>query len=144
MGDVHLVTREKFLKGQRDVTTETIGVMLVKSTYVSDPTIDTLDDGTVDDPASHEISSGSYSRATLTGKVVQRSDGANEIRFKAGSVDFGVLEDVGETIGGVVAFFTGASDAAREIFFFDDAADLQANGVDPVVYVPNANGIALF
>jgi hypothetical protein len=102
-------------------------VMLVKSSYVANPDHAAIDDGTVDDPKSHELTVGGYARVTLA-SVTAGKDNSIDIGYvDADDSAFGALA-TGETIGGAIIFLdTGVDTTAIPALFFD-LVDTPTNG----------------
>lgn len=102
-------------------------VMLVKSTYVANADHAAIDDGTADDPKSHEITVAGYARLTLA-SVVAGKDNSIDIGYvDADDSVFGTLA-TGETVGGAVVFLdTGVDTTAVPALFFD-LTDTPTNG----------------
>lgn len=106
----------------------TLGVMLVKPTYVANPDHAALDDGSANDPASHEIVAGGYARQALSGIVVGKDNAADFGYLDADDVPFGSLA-TGDTVSGIVVFInTGGVDTARVPLMFFDIPDTPTNG----------------
>lgn len=122
-----------------DWVNDDIRAMLVDTSYVNDKTRDFIDDGTADDPVSHEMGVASYVRQSVTGRSVFRDDTGLTIDLKCDDVDFGVLES-GETVGGVVVYRHNASDAAAEIITFDTLEEDEVLDAVKVIYKP-ASGV---
>ncbi len=111
--------------------------MLVDTTYVFNPDLTAIDDGTAADPASHEIATGGYARQTLTGGVVGK-----DLTGDFGYLDFddAVFPSLatGATIGGAVIYWPGASDALSIPVSFYDVADTPTNGSSVTIQFASA------
>lgn len=105
----------------------TLGVMLVKPTYAADPDQAAIDDGTTNDPASHELTASGYARQALAGAVIGKDLITDFAYLDATDTVFGALL-LGDTIGGIVVYKEGASDTVRVPLFFYDIPDTPTNG----------------
>lgn len=135
-----------------NLTTVGLKAMLVDDTYVDDPTRDFVDDGTADDPLSHEIAATGYAggfagagRKALAGVALNRNDGTGKVELKSTGCSWSTLGGAqNATIGGVIIYAPGASDADSRIVAFDDLTGaVNTNGGD-ITYAPNGNVIAEF
>lgn len=109
------------------VNLSALKALLVKPTYTADPDHVAVDDGTPNDPKSHELTVGGYARVALTGVVAGKDVGLDFGYLDATDAAFGSLL-TGETIGGLVVFLdTGVDTTAIPILFFD-LADTPTNG----------------
>lgn len=132
-----------------DWLNDTIKVMLVKSTYVDSNLRDFVDDGTANDPLSHECDATNYTggfagagRKTITSKTITRNNGANRVEYDCAAITWTALGGaVNNTIGGVVFIKEITDDTASIIIGFDDGVANQATNGNDFVYTPNANGI---
>lgn len=121
--------KKQILNGGIDLDTSTIKVLLVKSTYTANADHAAVDDGTADDPASHEITVSGYSRQTLAGRTVDK-DTANDFAYLDANDSVFTALAAGETIGGAVLFKdTGLDTTSIPIAFFD-VTDTPTNGSD--------------
>lgn len=103
-------------------------VMLVKSTYAANPDTLALDDGTANDPASHELTVAGYARQALASAAIGKDDSGDFAYVDADDTAFGALA-IGETIGGILVFRdTGGVDTARVPLMFFDTPDTPTNG----------------
>lgn len=75
------LARRKLLDGTLDLTSDTIKVMLVTSSYVADKDNDFVDEGGANDPVDHELSGTGYvagyggaGRKTLSNKAFETDD----------------------------------------------------------------------
>lgn len=121
--------------GTLALLTDTIKAMLVDSTYVGNRDDDFVDDGSANDPQSHEVSGTGYTggfggagRKTLASKTLTEDDANDRAAFDAADTVWTGLT-VG-TIGGVVLIKEITNDAASLIIAFLDATDLVTNGGD--------------
>ena len=104
-----------------------LAAMLVRESYVPNPDQIAIDDGTVSDPASHELSVGGYARKTLTNMVIGKDIATDFAYMDADDVPFGALL-AGQTIGGILVYKEGATDGVRVPFFFYETPDTPTNG----------------
>src|SRR5690554_2690070 len=95
----------KILDGTIDLDTDTVKVMLVKSTYTFNPDQDLIDDGSADDLASHEVDASGYTggfggagRKTVT-VTMQSNDTDNRVDIAIADLTWTTL-GTGNTIGG--------------------------------------------
>jgi hypothetical protein len=119
-----------------NLLSDTLQVMLVDATYTGDADNDWVDDGTANDPASHEIAVTGYTagyagtgRKTLAGKTLTVDDVNNVVIFDATDVVWTAL-GAGATIGAVILYKRGASDAASQLIAKFDVTDGATNGTD--------------
>lgn len=104
-------------------TANTIGVMLVQSSYTMDP-----DHNFVSTIVASEVTAAGYSRQTLGGKTVTKDDTNNRSVFDGSDVaTFGSIA-AGQTIGGIVIFKNTGADATSVLIAFLDTADTPTNG----------------
>lgn len=129
---VYNAAKQKIANGTIDLDTSTLKVMLVQTTYTANADHATIDDGTADDPASHEVSVSGYSRQTLTTPSVT-NDTTNDFAYLDGDdVTFTSLV-AGQTIGGAILYYhTGADNTAVPIAFYD-VTDTPTNGGNIVI-----------
>lgn len=134
---------EEIAKALSDLDGSDLRVMLVKSTYTPSKDHLFVDDGTVDDPASHEISVAGYSRQALASKAVTRDDANDMAYLDADDPAFGSLV-AGQTIGGMVLFRHTGVDTTAPLIAFYDLADTPTNGSPiSVAFAAPASGGAL-
>lgn len=119
--------KKRILNGSIDLDTSTLKVMLVNSTYSADPDHAAVDDGSANDPQSHEISVSGYSRQTLASRVVAKDDSGDFGYLDADDVVFSALA-TGQTIGGAVLFFDSGLDTTSIPIAFYDLPDTPTNG----------------
>lgn len=125
-------------------------LVLVDDGYVHDDNRDFVDDGTVDDVASHEIAVTGYAggfggagRRVPSTRVLNRDDAGGEIEFDFADETWTGLGS-GVTIGGVALIVEKTSDADSWVVAFDDLSqDVPTNGGD-ITYQPSAEGLLKF
>src|SRR3989304_1645633 len=71
---------EELAKALTDLDGSDLRMLLVQDTYTPNKDHLWVDDGTADDPKSHEVSVASYARQTLAGEAVTRDD-ANDFAY---------------------------------------------------------------
>lgn len=121
--------KKQILNGSIDLDTSTLKVMLVKSTYIFDADHAAVDDGTANDPQSHEISVTGYARQALAGRVVDK-DTANDFGYlDANDTVFAALA-TGQTIGGVIIEKDTGVDTTSIPIAYYDVTDTPTNGSD--------------
>lgn len=119
--------KKRILNGTLDLDTTTIKVMLVKETYVANPDHAAVDDGSANDPQSHEISVSGYARQTLASRVVAKDDPGDFAYLDADDAVFASLA-TGQTIGGaIIEADTGVDTTSIPIAFYD-LPDTPTNG----------------
>lgn len=116
-------------------TSATIGVLLMKSSYVQNP-----DSNFVADISADEISVSGYSRQTLGTKAVTQDDTNNRAVYSGADVTFSALA-AGQTIGSAVIYRNTGSDATSELIAYCELSSATAtNGSDVIIDWP-ATGI---
>jgi hypothetical protein len=140
--------------GRIDWEADTIQALLVSTTYeaISQATLvdkDFVDDGSADDPASHEISVTGYTpgfsgsgRKTLASKTTTESDANDRAELDAADVTWTALGS-GATIGGVVVYKRGSADTDSRLISFHDVANTATNGGDISISWNSAGVITL-
>lgn len=118
---------EELGKATTDLDGSTLTLMLVKSSYSVNKDHLFVDDGSANDPASHEVTVGGYSRQNLANKTVTRDDTNDFAYLDADDIAYGALA-AGETIGGAVLFRNTGSDATSPLIAFYDLTDTPTNG----------------
>lgn len=104
---VYNKAKQEIGNGTLDLDTSSIKATLVLATYVFDPDLTFIDDGTANDIASHEAAG--VTRQTLSGRSVS-VDNTNDFAYlSASDLDFPV--NTGQSIGGVVIYRDTGSDA---------------------------------
>lgn len=116
--------------GATDWLTDTIKLLLVDEAYAFDGAAHEF----VADVSASELSGTGYAggfagagRRTLAGKAVNRDDANNRVAFDADDPSAWTGLDAG-TVGGVIIYRNGTSDADSPILGFLDPADLVTNG----------------
>lgn len=118
---------EELAKALTDLDGSDLKVLLVKDTYTFNKDHLWVDDGTVDDPASHEISVVGYARQTLASKAVTRDDANDFAYLDADDSSFTTLT-AGQTAGGAVLFRNTGVDTTSPLIAFYDLVDTPTNG----------------
>jgi hypothetical protein len=118
---------EELAKALTDLDAADLRLMLVKSSYTANKDHLFVDDGSANDPASHELTVGGYARVALASKVVTRDDTNDFAYLDADDVAFGTLA-AGETIGGAVLIRHTGTDTTAPLIAFYDLADTPTNG----------------
>lgn len=124
------------ISGTINLLTDTLKVMLVDSTYTGNADDDFVDDGTANDPASHEISVTGYTpgfsgsgRKTLAGATMTTDDTNDVVVFDANDVTWTAL-GAGATIGAVILYKNGTSDTDSQLIAKFDPTNAATNGSD--------------
>jgi hypothetical protein len=134
---------EELGKALTDLDASDLRMLLVQSTYTANKDHLTVDDGTANDPASHEVSVSGYGRQALANKVVTRDDTNDFAYLDADDVVFVTLA-TGQTVGGAVLFRHTGADGTAVLIGFYDLADTPTNGGNITVqFNTPANGGAL-
>lgn len=134
---VYNAFKQKNAQAIIDLDGSTMTVMLLKTTYTPDADHATIDDGTVNDPASHEISVAGYVRQALVNKTVGL-DLANDFAyFDADDATFTSLAS-GQTIGYVLVFYNTGADNTSVPCFLHDVTDTPTNGSNITISWPTA------
>lgn len=135
--------------GPLDLMGDTIKVMLVDSTYTGDPDDQFVDDGTANDPASHEISVTGYTpgfggggRKTLAGKSIASDLTNDRAEFDANDVVWTGL-GAGATIGAALLIKEVTNDGASIVIAKFDVTNTPTNGGD-VTLAWNPEGLLNF
>lgn len=115
-----------------DYISDTIKVMLVKSTYSMDP-----DSQFVSDIVASEVSGAT--RQTLGSKTITKDNTNDRDVFDGADSTFPSVT-TGQTVGGAVVFKDTGSDATSKLICFSDTTDTPTNGGDIVIQW-SANGI---
>lgn len=139
--------RLAIVNGTIALPSDTLQVMLVDDTYAPAAGDEFVDDGSANDPASHEISTtgyvGGYSgngRRTITGKTFQEDTSNDRIEFVFADVTYSALA-TGATIGGAVLHKRGSSDdTTGRLIAFYDLANTPTNGSDVTIDVDPSEG----
>jgi hypothetical protein len=131
---------EELAKATTDLDASDLRLLLVKSSYTFNKDHLTVDDGSANDPASHELTVGGYARQALASEAVTRDDTNDVAYLDADDVPFGALA-TGETIGGAVLFRHTGTDTTAPLIAFYDLADTPTNGSPITVqWATPANG----
>lgn len=124
------------ISGHIDFLADTIQVLLVADTYTGNVDDDFVDDGSANDPASHEISVTNYTpgfsgsgRKTLASKAFTTNDTNDRVEFDAADVTWTAL-GTGATIGGAVVYKRGTADTDSQLIAFFDLTNTPTNGGD--------------
>lgn len=120
--------------GSIDLEGDTLKVMLVDSTYAPNPDDEFVDDGTANDPLSHEISVTGYTggfggggRKTITGSAVTADLTDDEAVWDANDITWTALGS-GATIGGCVIIKEITDDTLSRVIAFLDTTNIATNG----------------
>lgn len=118
-----------------NLLSDTIKVMLVDASYTGNRDDDFVDDGSANDPQSHELSGTGYTggfagsgRKTLASKTITEVDASDRAEFTAANVTWTAIN--AGTIGGLVLIKEITNDAASLVIAFLDPSDLVTNGGD--------------
>lgn len=126
--------------GGTDLDTSDLRVLLVKTTYTFNKDHAFVDDGTANDPLSHEIGVSGYARQTLASKTVTQDDTNDLAYLDATDVDFTGMAS-GETIGGVVLFRHTGTDTTAPLIAFYALASIPTSITDLTIkWAAPANG----
>lgn len=118
---------EELAQATTDLQGADLRLMLVKSSYTFNKDHLTVDDGSANDPASHEVTVSGYARQALANEVVTRDDTNDFTYLDADDVVFTALA-AGETIGGAVLFRHTGADGTAPLIAFYDLVDTATNG----------------
>lgn len=141
MADIFFTRGKKAIVSPNDADTinllsDTLKVMLVNSTYTGVAEDQYVDDGTANDPASHEISVTGYTpgfsgsgRKTLAGATLTTDDTNDVVVFDANDVTWTTLA-AGATIGAILLYKNGTSDADSQLIAKFDVTNAATNGTD--------------
>lgn len=111
---------EELAKALTDLDNSDLRLLLVKDTYVANKDHLFIDDGSPDDPLSHEITVTGYARQALANKAVTRDDAGDFAYLDADDVVFAGLSGSSQTCHGAVLYrHTGVDTMAPLIAFFD-------------------------
>jgi len=106
---------EDVLKNNTDLDSSDMRIMLVKDTYTYSVGHTFVDDGTSNDPASHELTVTGYARIALANEAVGIS--GSSVYFDANDVSWASLA-AGETIGGAVIFRHTGTDTTAPLLVY--------------------------
>jgi hypothetical protein len=118
---------EELAQATTDLQGADLRLMLVKSSYTFNKDHLTVDDGSANDPLSHEVTVSGYARQALANEVVTRDDTNDFTYLDADDVVFTALV-AGETIGGAVLFRHTGVDTTAPLIAFYDLVDTATNG----------------
>jgi hypothetical protein len=118
---------EELAKALTDLDASDLRVLLVKSSYTFNKDHLTVDDGSANDPASHEVTVSGYARQALANETVTRDDTNDFAYLDADDAVFTALA-AGETIGGAVLFRHTGTDTTAPLIAFYDLVDTATNG----------------
>jgi hypothetical protein len=118
---------EELAQATTDLQGADLRLLLVKSSYTFNKDHLTVDDGSANDPASHEVTVSGYARQALANEVVTRDDTNDFTYLDADDVVFTALA-AGETIGGAVLFRHTGVDTTAPLIAFYDLVDTATNG----------------
>lgn len=131
---------EELGKATTDLDSADLRVLLVKTTYTANKDHLLVDDGSANDPASHEIAVAGYARQALANKAVTRDDTNDFAYLDADDVVFTSLT-TGETIGGAILYRHTGADGTSPLIAFYDVADTPTNGGNVTIqWATPANG----
>lgn len=120
---------EELGKALTDLDDGDLRVLLVQSSYTFNKDHLFVDDGSANDPASHEVSVSGYARQTLANTTVTRDDTNDFAYLDADDVNFAGLA-TGQTVGGAVLFRHTGADGTAPLLAFYDLANTPTNGGD--------------
>jgi hypothetical protein len=129
--------KKRVLDGNISLSSDTLKVMLVTSTYTPDPDHDFVDAGGGSDPLDAEIAVTGYTggwsgsgRKTLASKTFTESDSTNEAYMDAADLTWVGLA-AGATIVGAILIKEGVSDdTTSELLVYFDITDTATDGND--------------
>lgn len=127
----------EIISGGINLGTDTFKIMLVDDTYTYNADHEFVDDGSADDPASHEVSATNYAggfagsgrkTATITS---QANDTDNRVELAIADLTWSAIGGVSnDTIGGLVLYRHVTDDASSHLIAFFDITDTPTNGGD--------------
>lgn len=130
---VHLI-----LSGDLDWTTNTVKVLLVSASYTYAAT-----HNFVSDVSAYELSGTNYAsgfsgsgRKTLASKTATENDGSTRAELDCADLTWSSIN--AGTIGGLVVYLNGTSDADSALIAFLDPTDVVTNGGDVVFTIATA------
>lgn len=133
---------EEIAKALTDLDGSDLRVLLVQTTYVFNEDHLWVDDGTANDPASHEVSVTGYARQTLTTETVTRDDTNDKVNFTADNPSFTSLA-AGQTIGGLVLYRNTGADGTSPLIAFFSLPNIATNGGDLPITLTSAGFIEM-
>lgn len=143
--------KKQILSGEIDLTNDTIQVMLVTSGYTHNPDHNFVDDGSANDPASHEVSGTNYTtgfsgtgRKSLANKATTQDDTNDRGEFD-NTVDTTWSAVNGFTANAAIIYKRGTADTDSVLIAYIDTGGfpVTANGGDITIQW-NAEGILQF
>jgi hypothetical protein len=127
-GNIYQSGLMKCLDGTIVILTDTIKIVLVKSTYAPNRDHDFLGDVTeITGVSGYTGGFAGAGRKTLASKTLAVTDASDLFTFDAADVAFGAL-GTGDTIGGAVITKEITNDAASPIVAFNGVANTPTNG----------------
>lgn len=123
---------EEIAKALTDLDGSDLRVLLVKPTYVFDPDHAFVDDGSANDPQSHEVSVVGYARQALANKVITRDDATDKAYLDADDVVFAALA-AGQTVGAAILYRHTGIDTTAPLISYYELVDTLTNGGDIAV-----------
>ena len=133
---------EEIAKALTDLDGSDMRVLLVQSTYTFDKDHLWVDDGTSNDPASHEVSVSGYARQALANESVNRDDANDEVVFTADSPTFASLA-AGQVISGMVVYRNSGADGTSPLVAFISLPNIATNGGDLPIVLSSAGLIRM-
>lgn len=132
----------QIMDGTIDLDTDDIRIMLVKTSYTENPDHTFVDDGSANDPASHEIVATNYVRKALASETVTVDNTNDRAEFDAADVTWTALGGAtNDTVQGAVVYRHNAADSAAELIcFIEFSSPFPTNGSDLTIQF-NAEGI---
>lgn len=118
---------EELAKALTDLDGSDLRVLLVQSTYTANKDHLFVDDGSANDPQSHELSVSGYARQALANEAVTRDDTNDFAYMDADDTVFTGLA-AGQTIGGAIVFRHTGVDTTAPLIAFYDLPDTPTNG----------------
>jgi hypothetical protein len=123
------------INGDINLALDTFKIMLVDSTYSDNKDFSVVDNGTADDPASHEISVTGYTPG-FGGSGRKTAIITSQVNNTDDRVDFAIADltwvglSTGATIGGACLIKEGTNDADSRLICFFDLPDTPTNNGD--------------
>jgi len=134
---------EEVGKAATDLDGSDLRIMLVRETYVANKDHLFVDDGTPDDPLSHELGVAGYTRIALANKVIARDD-VNDFAYLDADDPVWASLATGQTIGGAVLYRHVGADTVNPLIAFYDVTNTPTNGGQVThQFATPANGGAL-
>jgi len=131
---------EEIAKALTDLDGSDLRVLLVRETYVFNADHAFVDDGSANDPQSHEVSVGGYARQALANKAVTKDDATDKAYLDADDAVFAALA-AGQTAHAAILYRHTGTDTTSPLIAFYDMADTLTNGGNITVqWATPANG----